>query len=120
MNRLENELGKLLQRKDPPEGFTERVLARIEVQPASQNAGRREKHRPFPKLWMGWAAAIAACLILAVSLGIQQRLQRERAEADLAGQQATLALQISSQQFNAAMQQAREATDQALAAITQK
>lgn len=121
MNLLENELGKLLQRKEPPEGFAGRVLARMGTEPSQSSPDSQKRRSLFPWSWRVWAAAAAACLILAVSSGVlEQRARHRQAEADLAGRQATLALEIASHQFNIAMQQAREATHQALAAATQK
>jgi anti-sigma factor RsiW len=48
MSRLDDALREALRREDPPEGFTERVLARIERRP--------EQQAP----WRGWLAGLRA------------------------------------------------------------
>lgn len=114
MNWLDDELRTLLQRKEPPEGFAERVLARVEVAPSRLNVIPRRRRTLFYKSWVGWVAAAAACLILAFGFVWHQREQRTRAEAELASQQAAMALRIASSQFNIALQQAAQVTQQAL------
>ncbi|MGH9444462.1 MAG: hypothetical protein ACRD3O_01815 [Terriglobia bacterium] len=124
MKGLDDELRSLLRRKEPPEGFAERVLARVEAANARLNFARpggarfrRPRMGPLGRMgWMGWIAAAAACLLLAISLVRYQRHQRTRAEADLAGQQATVALHIASAQLTMALRQAQQITERALAA----
>lgn len=118
MNWLDDELRTLLQRKEPPEGFTERVLARVEVAPSRLNVPPPRRRTLFQKSWIGWVAAAAACLILAFGFVWHQRDQRRRAQAEFASQQAAMALRIASSQFNMALQQAAQVTQQALALKT--
>lgn len=118
MNWLDDELRTLLQRKEPPEGFAERVLARVEVAPSRLSVIPPRRRTLFRKSWGGWVAAAAACLILAFGFVWHQRDQRRRAQADLASQQAVMALRIASSQFNRALQQAQEVTWEALALKT--
>lgn len=118
MNRLDDELRMLLGRKEPPEGFAERVLARMEVATSRPNAIPLPRRTPFRRSWIAWAAGIAACLLLAISFVRYRRYEHHRAEAELASQQATIALRIASSQLNRALQQAQEVTWEALALKT--
>lgn len=120
MNWLDDELRTLLRRKEPPEGFAERVLARMEVAASRPDAIRLPRRTPFRRSWIAWAAGVAACLILAISFVRYRRYQHQRAEAELASQQATIALRIASTQLNRALQQAQQVTQQALAGKSKK
>jgi hypothetical protein len=55
---LDDELKLALRRKEPPEGFTDRVLAAI-GEPAAIPVPRRSR----------WRAAVAAALLVAVAAG---------------------------------------------------
>jgi hypothetical protein len=84
MERLEEELRKALQRQDPGEGFTQRVLRR---------AGEVRQRMPW---WAGarlrWAAAAVLCVML-----LSGWVYREgrRAQGEAARRQAITALQIA-------------------------
>lgn len=108
MNWLDDELRMVFRHKEPPEGFAERVLKTANSNSMWQ---RRALLRPS---WMGWVAVAAACLLLVIVLVVHQRHQRRLDEADLAGQQATMALRIVSTQLNMAFEQAQQVTEQAL------
>ena len=43
MKPLDDQLRELFRRKEPPEGFVERVMARIEQEPQRQTAAERTK-----------------------------------------------------------------------------
>jgi anti-sigma-K factor RskA len=93
MKPMEDELRWMLRRKDPPDGFAERVLARV----THQTGG---KARPWLALWRRpvwrWAAAAAfACVLILASVQYHQRQEGEIARA-----QAILALRIASSQLN--------------------
>ena len=80
MSRLDDELKIALRREEPPPGFAERVLARV------------DSHRPR-RPW--WAAAIAAAVMLAAGVEFEHQ-RRLRAEGELAKERVMLALQITS------------------------
>jgi hypothetical protein len=63
MNDLEKELGLALRREDPPEGFADRVLARVANEPRSEAA----PVLPFARRrsWVYAVAAAAAVLVFA-------------------------------------------------------
>jgi hypothetical protein len=89
---LEQELRAGLRPRSAPEGFADRVLARVE------KLSKREP-RPSPMRWLRNPAvtgAIAALLLLAIGLGGYFEHQRERQIAgEHARQQVLLALRIT-------------------------
>jgi hypothetical protein len=90
MNRLEDELRTALLRRDPPEGFTDRVMAKV--------PGRR---RPWSSWSHSWMAAAAAMLIAMLGGGAYeyQRVQRIRQEGEQAKAQLVIALEIASEKL---------------------
>ena len=86
MSRLDDELRAALGRREPPAGFAARVVAR-----AAADAGRR-RWWSVPRL--RWAAALAACLVLAGGVEME-RERRIRRQGELAKQQVMLALRIT-------------------------
>lgn len=113
MNWSDDELRAALRRKDPPEEFVERVIARVELEQRERRFSRRvgELLR-WPAL--RWALACAACLLLAISLVRYRQQRRVRAQAEIAGQQAMLALRITGMQIRQALDQAQEITRQTI------
>jgi hypothetical protein len=96
MNYSDEELKSALRRREPPDRFAERVLARVAAETASQSAPRRRSWRTFftqPLARWAAAAVVAGALIAG---GIHYRnLQRERAEGEAAKQQLMLGLRIA-------------------------
>ena len=91
MNELDDELRKALRREDPPAGFAERVMRRVnEQQPVRQAAVMRPS-------FMRWAAA--AVLVAALGGGYQyravQKAREERARGEAAKEQVIQALRIA-------------------------
>jgi len=83
MNELEDLLRDALQRREPPPGFAERVMARV------------PRRRPV-FVWWRQMAAIAALLAVTVSSAMYERhreVQRQRAEA--ASRQLIYALRLT-------------------------
>ena len=84
MNDFEDRLREALQRREPPAGFVERVIAQVPS---------RRAH-----LWTRWRpmAAIAAVLLVAFSAGLfEYRRQVERAnQAEAANRQLMYALRL--------------------------
>jgi len=125
MRPLEDELRRALRRREPPPGFTGRVLARIRQEadartPAGARSGSQPAQRPFwanwswfgPRLRFGLAAA-AACLLLAVSLSVWQRHREalQRREGEAARAQVMEALRITSAKLNHVRAKVEAATD---------
>lgn len=82
MNRLERELSESLKRREPPPGFTERVLAHTF---ASEKPG-----------FSGWQwLAVAALVVVMVGGVVFVREQRRQAEDERSKQQLMVALRIT-------------------------
>ena len=96
MNYSDEELKSALRRREPPDRFAERVLARVAAETAVQSAAQRGFWLTFftqPLVRWSAVAALAGALIAG---GIHYRdLQRERAEGEAAKQQLMLALRIA-------------------------
>jgi hypothetical protein len=93
-DRLEDELRRALRRGEPPEGFTERVLAA-----AAEPSARRMDHPRAAALWFHspvfrWAMVAAACLLL-VTGAARYRQHRIEARGEAAKAQLMLALRIT-------------------------
>lgn len=113
MKPLDDELRNLLKRKEPPEGFTNRVLERLESQPPRLTLARRLSallRRPVVR----WVAVPVACAMAALAVVQYQHQQRMNAQAEQASREAILALQITNEKLDAALEQAQRATVQAL------
>jgi hypothetical protein len=111
MKPLEDELRRALRRRQPPPGFTGRVLARVRQESDARNpmstapGARRARWAGWawfgPKLQLGFAA-VAAALLLAVSLSVwrRQREEQQRREGEAARAQVMQALRITSAKLN--------------------
>ena len=130
MHFSEDDLRTALKRKDPGEGFTQRVMARVE------QAKSEGKTRPVNgkvngsffawwKLRPAWTFAVVALLLLGFAWGgyhyseyrhlqlakqEQQRLEdmkKQQEEAERARDQAILALRIAQSKLNHVLEQAQ-------------
>jgi len=115
MKPLDDELRSLFRRKEPPEDFAERVLARLEAATPRLTLARRASalyRRPM----LRWVAVAAVVLCVVAGLGVvrHQHQQRARAQAEQASQEAILALRITSTELQTALERAQHATMQAL------
>ncbi len=112
MNEFEQKVKRAMAGQDPPEGFADRVLARVrEAESARREPASRPERTPWWKAWLNvfavpaWriATAGALALVLLVS-GItayqrhQERKRAEKAVADL-----MLALQVTSNELRTAL-----------------
>lgn len=102
MSHLEEELSKALRRREPSEGFAERVLA------AAASAGNRQSrwqrwraafHVPLQRL--AWTA-VCGCLLVTGVYFYQQR--EERIQGERAKQEVVLALRIAATELDRALQ----------------
>ena len=109
MNYPDDELKGALRRREPPDGFAERVLTRVVVESAAQSVPHREPWLKFftqPLVRWASAAALAGALIAG---GIHYRnVQRERTEGEAAKQQLMLALRIASSKLQLAKAKVNE------------
>lgn len=98
MNEFEQDLRDALSRRDPPEGFVERVLSRA-------GTGARGPHVVSG---IGWVAAAAAALILTVGLVFDSG-RIEQARGEQAKQEVLLALRVAGRTLNEVEQRVRQA-----------
>jgi hypothetical protein len=110
MKDLENELRKALERREPPDGFAERILAQLEPTP-NPKRGWREALISLVRLpELRWAAVGAvACLMLTLGALNYRRVQQERAEGEAAKAQVMQALRIASKKLNVTWRKVQEA-----------
>ena len=127
MHFSEDDLREALKRKDPGEGFTQRVMARVEqskaegtAQPATKKVNG--KFLAWVMLRPAWAIAVVAMLLLACGIGGYQyseyrhaeemriaraKQQQLQQEAERARDQAILALEIARAKLNHVLQHAQ-------------
>lgn len=94
---LENELHRALRRESPPAGFADRVLARIEREPAPVL-----RRRP---VW--WRAAAASVALTALVGGWATHSYVQYRKAVHAKEQVLLALSIASEKIRYAQKEVR-------------
>lgn len=110
MKDLENELRKALERREPPDGFAERVLARLEPAPAPKPGWREALISLVRVPDLRWAtAAVVACLMLTLGALHYRRVQQERAAGEAAKSQVMQALRIASSKLNVTLKKVQEA-----------
>jgi len=114
MKPLDDELRSLLKRKEPPEGFTDRVMARIDAAPSRPAIIQR-----VVKFWrrpvLRWAAVAAVvCTVATAGIVRYQYQQRVRAQAERASREAILALRITNEEIDTALRRAQRVTLRAL------
>jgi len=126
MHFSEDDLREALKRKDPGEGFTQRVMARVnQAQPGNKTVLPQKPNGTFLS-WLthrpAWAMALAAMLLLAFGIGGYQyseyrhaeemriaraKQQQLQQEAERARDQAIMALEIARAKMNHVLQHAQ-------------
>ncbi|HEX5107893.1 MAG TPA: hypothetical protein VFV95_05585 [Vicinamibacterales bacterium] len=92
---LEDDLRKALRRKAPPEGFAERVVARVVLPPAAGSLARRRQGRsPLVR-----ALAVAAALVITAAAASYYRHQVVQLDGERAARELRIALQIASEKL---------------------
>lgn len=110
MKDLENELRSALRRREPPPGFSERVLAQIDAAPAPKARWRLALASLFRMPSFRWAATgVAACLLLTLGALHYRRVKQERAAGEAAKAQVMQALRIASKKLNVTWRKVQEA-----------
>jgi hypothetical protein len=114
MKPLDDELRNLLRPKEPPAGFAERVMARLETTPRRMTLAERASAF-FARPMLRWAvAATVVCVVAIAGIIRYQHQQQMRAQAERASQQAILALRITNEEIGAALERAQLVTVRAL------
>jgi cytochrome c-type biogenesis protein CcmH/NrfG len=126
MHFSEDDLREALKRKDPGEGFSQRVMALVnQAQSESKPALEKKINGTFIGWWMhrpGCAMAVVAVLLLAFGIGGYQyseyrhaeemrvaraKQQQLQQEAERARDQAIMALEIARAKMNHVLQHAQ-------------
>lgn len=109
-SKLEPELKKALQPVEPPEGFAERLMARVA-------AGEREKSgRGWSSWWAGlfesrglrWALTGALCISIAAGGVFYRHEQDRRAAGEQAKEKLMLALRLTASKLQLAQSEVRQ------------
>jgi len=109
MSEIDAQLKRALRRCKPPEGFADRVLARV----AKESTVARTRplwplwRSPSPSLFSRWAAVGALVLTLVTGIEYQISESRERVEALAAKQQVMVALRITASKLRVAKQRVK-------------
>jgi hypothetical protein len=126
MQFSEDDLQQALKRKDPGEGFTQRVMARVN-QAAAEGKTKPEAKKTNGSFWTwwklrpAWIIAVAAVLLLGFGwsgfqyaeyrhredIRIAQENEKHLREAERARDQAILALEIARSKLNHVLQHAQ-------------
>ncbi|MGO8731598.1 MAG: hypothetical protein ACLQVM_02265 [Terriglobia bacterium] len=115
MNRFEDKLRDALRREAAPEGFAEKVMARIRGLPQPAAIAWRQFGAVFARPVLGWAlAAAAVCLVVAAGVLHHERQDRLRQEGEMARVQVRQALHIASVKLNAARKKVLEINQETL------
>ncbi len=101
-DHLEDDLRAAMRREEPPAGFAERVLARVEQPAASVPVHRQPFHR-----WTWAAAAMAACLTIGTGLVEYRHEQIQRAKGLEAKQELMQAMRITGSKLRLAQEKVR-------------
>ena len=103
MSEFEQELTQAMRAVDPPEGFADRVMARVE-------APARGKVLTMPHMPRMWASgAVAAALLVGALVGEQTHLRHERERAEQAQRQFDTAMRITDQTLEHVREQLQQA-----------
>jgi uncharacterized protein HemX len=127
MHFSEDDLREALKREDPGEGFTQRVMARLnqsKVEATTQLPAKKVNGK-FLSWWIqrpAWAVAVVAVLLLAFGIGGYQyseyrhaeemriaraKQQKLQQEAERARDQAIMALEMARAKMNHVLQHAQ-------------
>ncbi len=114
MKPLDDELRNLFKRKEPPDGFAGRVLARLDTTPQRVTLAQRLSAL-YRQPMLRWVAAAALiCVVAILGVARYQHQQRMRAQAEQASREAIMALQITNAELEAALERAQRVTVHAL------
>ena len=106
MNEIDAQLKRALRRREPPDGFADRVLARVAREPSLARKRPLWPRWHSPSLFLRWAA-VGALVAALVTGEYQISESRERAEALAAKQQVMVALRITASKLRVAKQRVK-------------
>jgi hypothetical protein len=106
MFAFEQELKQAMRAVDPPEGFADRLMARVEAPGASVRSKVLTMARR-PQTWVG--GAVAAAVLVGALVGDQAHVRRQREKTLQAQQQFEAAMRITGETLDEARQQLQRA-----------
>jgi hypothetical protein len=110
LTKFEQELTEGMRAVDPPDGFAERLMMRVEV---AETPRARVVEMPRRRRTVWASGAIAAALLAGVFVGQDIRARHQREQAELARQHA----EAARQQFEAGIRITDETLDHARAEL---
>lgn len=107
MKPLDDELKSALRRVEPPPGFADRVLVRAHGETETRAGFWPSLGAFFASRRLRWAVGLGFACVLVIFGAIRYREHQEaKMQAQIAGAQARLALQIASTKLNAVLRDA--------------
>jgi hypothetical protein len=107
-NPMDEILKRTLQRQEAPDGFADRVLARLSERRSSQKPSLRDSWLRFLAQPLVRWAALAAFATAMILSGHLHNVRRERAEGEAAKQRLMLALRIAGSKLQLAKSRVNE------------
>ena len=108
MSRWDDSIRDAMRREDPPEGFAERVMARVKAEERARGVTLAERLRhAFRMPQLRWATAVAALALVAGTVEYRGEMERQ-AEGERARDQVMLALRITGGKLREAQQLVRK------------
>jgi hypothetical protein len=104
---FDDELRRAFERKEPPAGFADRVLARISQGQPSADKVRRPVRTSYP-FAVRWIAAAAASAVLAIASSQYYASRQAAVEEARVKEQLRVSLQIASEKLNDVGRKVRE------------
>lgn len=101
LSKFEQELTCAMRQVAPPDGFAERVMAR--VQESDPVSGRVLMMKLRPQVWI--RGTIAAALLVGIFFAEEAHIRHQREEAELAQKQFEVAMRITDRTLQHARQQ---------------
>jgi hypothetical protein len=108
-NRMEDALKNALRREEVPDGFAERVMARVAQQEAAPSGVRQASWSGFfSRPLLRWAAFATVTASVVAGTFHYRAVQREREQGEVAKQQLMLALRIAGSKLQLAKARVNE------------
>ena len=97
---MHEELRDAMRRVDPPEGFADRVFARVDRQQPEPGSPKRPRAAKAARGRLR-VFAVAASLVIAIGAGLWYRAEERRREGEEAKRQVLLSLNIAGSKLRA-------------------
>lgn len=111
MKPLDQELKNALRRQEPSSDFAQRVMAKLQSEPASKPGWAEAARHVFRIPALRWATAAALCAWLVIGVLAYRRHQRAIAQGEMARAKVMLALHLASAKLNVALREVHRADE---------